>query len=68
MKIATEPYGPLVWRLLAGLVRLYTRRFRLKGRVTMEEIVFSLTHHWRFLSSEPLAFHALSWDLNLEAT
>jgi hypothetical protein len=60
-------YGHLVWRLLAGLVLLYTARFRLKGRVTMEEIVFSLKHHWRFLGSEPLEFHALSWDLNLEA-
>jgi hypothetical protein len=46
--------GHLVWRLLAGLVRLYTVRFRLKDRVTMEEIVFSLKHHWRFLTSEPL--------------
>ena len=60
-------YGHLVWRLLAGLVLLYTARFRLQGRVTMEEIVFSLKHHWRFLGSEPLEFHALSWDLNLEA-
>jgi hypothetical protein len=60
-------YGHLVLRLLAGLVLLYTARFRLKGRVTMEEIVFSLKHHWRFLSSEPLEFRALSWDLNLEA-
>jgi hypothetical protein len=60
-------YGHLVWRLLAGLVRLYTVRFRLKDRVTMEEIVFSLKHHWRFLSSEPLEFHARSWDLSLEA-
>jgi hypothetical protein len=59
--------GHLVLRLLAGLVLLYTARCRLKGRVTMEEIVFSLKHHWRFLSSEPLEFYALSWDLNLEA-
>jgi hypothetical protein len=47
-------YGPLVWRLLAGLVLLYTVRFRLKDRVTMEEIVFSLKHHWRFVTSESL--------------
>jgi hypothetical protein len=46
--------GPLVWRWLAGLVRLYTVRFRLKDRVTMEEIVFSLKHHWRFLTAESL--------------
>jgi hypothetical protein len=43
-----------VLRLLAGLVRLYTARFPLKGWVTMEEMVFSLKHHWRFLTSELL--------------
>jgi len=37
----------------AGLVLLYTARFRLKGRVTMEAIVFSLKHSWRLLTSEP---------------
>jgi hypothetical protein len=60
-------YGHLVLRLLAGLVLLYTARFCLKSRVTMEAIVFSLKHHWRFLTSEPLEMHALSWDLNLRA-
>jgi hypothetical protein len=60
-------YGHLVLRLLAGLVLLYTARFPLKGWVTMEEIVFSLKHHWRFLTSELLELHALSWDLSLEA-
>jgi len=60
-------HGHLVLRLLAGLVLLYTARFCLQGRVTMEEIVFSLKHHWRFLNSEPLELHALSWDLPLEA-
>jgi hypothetical protein len=59
--------GHLVLRLLAGLVLLYTARFRLQGRVTMEEIVFSLKHHWRFLTSEPLELHALSWDIDLDA-
>ena len=54
-------------RLLAGLVLLYTARFPLKGRVTMEEIVFSLKHHWRFLTSESVELHTLSWDLSLEA-
>jgi hypothetical protein len=33
----------------------------------MEGIVFSLKHHWRFLSSKDLELHGLSWDLNLEA-
>ena len=60
-------YGHLVWRLLAGLVLLYTARRLLKGRVTMEEIVFSLKHHWRFLHSKDLELHELSWDLSLEA-
>ncbi len=48
-------YGHVVLRLLAGLVLLYTARVIFRGRVTMEEIVFSLKHHWRFLDSEPLA-------------
>jgi hypothetical protein len=39
----------------------------LQGRVTMEKIVFSLTHHGRFLNSELLELHALSWNLPLEA-
>jgi hypothetical protein len=47
--------GHLGWRLLAGLVRLYTARRLLNGCVTREEIVFSLTHHWRFLTSKDLA-------------
>ena len=59
--------GHLVLRLLAGLVLLYTARRLLKGRVTMEEIVFSLKHHWRFLTSKDLELHGLSWSLNLEA-
>jgi hypothetical protein len=56
-------YGHLVLRLLAGLVLLYTARFCLKSRVTMEEIVFSLKHHWRFLDSDMLELQALSGDL-----
>lgn len=47
-------YGHLVLRLLAGLVLLYTARILCKGRITMEEIVFSLKHHWRFLHSNDL--------------
>jgi hypothetical protein len=60
-------YGHLVLRLLAGLVLLYTARRLLKGHVTMEEIVFSLKHHWRFLTSKDLELQGLSWDLSLEA-
>jgi hypothetical protein len=60
-------YGHLVLRLLAGIVLLYTARILCKGRVTMEEMLFSLKHHWRFLNSELLELHALSWNLSLEA-
>jgi hypothetical protein len=52
---------------LAGLVLLYTARILCQGRVTMETIVFSLKHHWRFLTSESLELHGLSWNLSLEA-
>ena len=47
-------YGHLVLRLMAGLVLLYTARVVLKGRVTMEELVFSVKQHWWFLDSEML--------------
>ena len=57
----------MVLRLLAGLALLYTARILCKGHVTMEEIVFSLQHHWRFLNAKNLEFHGLSWDLDLEA-
>jgi hypothetical protein len=56
-------YGHLVLRLMAGLVLLYTARVVFHGRVTMEELVFSVKHHWRFLNSERLELQALSWDL-----
>jgi hypothetical protein len=60
-------YGHLVLRLLAGLVLCYTARRLFKGCVTMEAIVFSLKHHWRFLNSKDLELHELSWDLRLAA-
>jgi hypothetical protein len=60
-------YGHLVLRLLAALVLLYTARILCKGRVTMEEMVFSLKHHWRFLNSKDLELHGLSWNLSREA-
>ena len=44
----------MVLRLLAGLILLYTARVLCKGRMTMEEILFSLNHDWRFLDSELL--------------
>jgi hypothetical protein len=60
-------YGHLILRLLAGLVLLYPARVVRKGRVTMEEILFSLKHYWRFLDSELLELQGLSWNLCLEA-
>ena len=60
-------YGHLVLRLLAGLVLFYTTHVLFRGRVTMEEIVFSLKHHWRFLTSKDLELHGLSWELDFKA-
>jgi hypothetical protein len=68
-QVSTEGayFGHLVLRLLAGLVRLYTARILLKGRVTMEEMLFTVKHHWRFLNSELLELQGLSWSLRLQA-
>jgi len=60
-------YGHLVLRLMAGLVLLYTARIVCQGQVTMEEILFSLKHYWRFLDSDLLELQGLSWDLPVEA-
>jgi hypothetical protein len=60
-------YGHLVLRLVAGLVLLDAARIICKGRGTMEELLFSLRHHWRFLTSKTLELQALSWDLPSEA-
>jgi len=60
-------FGHVVLRLLAGLVLMYTARVLCKGRVTMEEILFSLKHYGRFLNSELLELHGLSWDMRVEA-
>ena len=53
-------YGHLVLRLMASFVLLYTSRVICKGRLTMEEIIFSLKHYWRFVDSEALELQALS--------
>jgi hypothetical protein len=53
-------YGHLVLRLIGCLVLLYTSRVVCKGRLTMEEMIFSLKHYWRFVDSEPFALKALS--------
>jgi hypothetical protein len=53
-------YGPLVLRLMASFVLFYTSRVICKGRLTMEEIIFSLKHYWRFVDVESLELQALS--------
>ena len=56
-------YGHLVLRLMGCLVLFYTSRVICKGRLTMEEIIFSLKHYWRFSrSSEALELKALSQE------
>ena len=47
-------YGHLVLRLMGCLVLFYTSRVICHGRLTMEEILFSLKHYWRFVDSEAL--------------
>ena len=53
-------YGHLVLRLMASFVLFYTSRVVCKGRLTMEELIFSLKHYWRFVDMEPLGLQALS--------
>ena len=53
-------YGHLVLRLMASFTLFYTSRVICKGRLTMEEIIFSLKHYWRFVDAEALELQALS--------
>lgn len=53
-------YGYLVPRLMANFVLLYASRVICKGRLTMQEIIFSLKPYWRFVDSEALEVQALS--------
>jgi hypothetical protein len=53
-------YGHLVLRLMGSFVLFYTSRVICKGELTMEEIIFSLKHYWRFVSIEALELQALS--------
>jgi hypothetical protein len=45
----------------------YTSRVVCKGRLTMEEIIFSLKHYWRFVDSEALELTALSQGVDEKA-
>jgi hypothetical protein len=60
-------YGHLVLRLMGCLVLFYTSRVICKGRLTMEEIIFSLKHYWRFVDSEALKLTALSQGIDEKA-
>jgi hypothetical protein len=53
-------YGHLVLRLMGCLVLFYTSRVICKGQLTMEEIIFSLKHYWRFVALEALDLQGLS--------
>jgi hypothetical protein len=53
-------YGHVVLRLMGCLVLFHTSRVICKGRMTMEEIIFSLKRYWRFVDSEALELQALS--------
>jgi len=39
-----------------------------KVELTMEEIIFSLKHYWRFVDMEPLELQALSSGINEKAS
>ena len=60
-------YGHLVLRPMGCLVLFYTSRVICKGRLTMEEIIFSLKHYWRFVDSEALELKALSQGMDEKA-
>jgi hypothetical protein len=51
---ADGSYGHLVLRLMGCFILLYTTRVICTGEMTMEAIVFSLKHDWRFVDSEAL--------------
>ena len=47
-------------RLMGCLVLFYTSRVICKGQLTMEEIICSLKHYWRFVELEALDLQGLS--------
>jgi len=58
---------PNVLRLMGCLILFYTSRVICKGQLTMEEILFSLKHYWRFVDCEALELTALSQVVNEKA-
>jgi hypothetical protein len=49
-------YGHLVLRLIASFILHDTSRVLFKGRVTMEEMIFNLKHHWSSVDCAALNF------------
>jgi DDE family transposase len=60
-------YGHLVLRLMASFILFYTSRVICKGCLTMEEIIFSLKHYWRFVDLEALELQTLSSGISVQA-
>jgi hypothetical protein len=55
-------YGHLMSRLMGSFIVFYTSRVICKGRLTMEEIICSLKHYWRFVDREALELKAPSHE------
>jgi len=53
-------YGHLVLRLMASFILYYTSRVIFKGRVTMDEMVCNLKHHWSSVNCEALELYGVS--------
>lgn len=53
-------YGHLVLRLMASFVLYYTSRVLFKGRVTMDEMIFNLKHHWSSVDCQDLELYGIS--------
>jgi hypothetical protein len=60
-------YGHLVLRLMGCFVLFYASRVICKGSLTMEEMIFSVKHYWRFVDSEALELKALSHGVDEKA-
>jgi hypothetical protein len=58
---------PDVLRLMGCFVLMYTSRVVCQGQLTMEEIIFSLKHYWRFVDCEALELKALSQGMDEKA-
>jgi len=60
---SASDYAHLVLRLMGSFILFYTARVICQGRLTMEEIIFSLKHYWRFVDMEALELQELSWGI-----